>query len=133
VIVIEEPLASWLMLLARICLAGVYLVSGVHKAFWYDKAVQEFRDARVPAIGFFLPSTIALHLLGGLALLNGLFVREAALALAAFTIVATLKVHCFWQMSGPERLARSRIAMAHLAIVGGLLLLAVAGPGRFVW
>jgi putative oxidoreductase len=95
--------------------------------------VQEFRDARVPAIGFFLPSTIALHLLGGLALLNGLFVREAALALAAFTIVATLKVHCFWQMSGPERLARSRIAMAHLAIVGGLLLLAVAGPGRFVW
>ncbi len=132
-IVIQEPLASWLMLLARICLAGVYLVSGVHKAFWYEKAAQEFHDARVPVIGFFLPLTIGLHLLGGLALVTGIFVAEAALALAVFTILSTLKVHSFWRMSGQERLARSRVAMAHLAVVGGLLLLAVVGPGRFVW
>ena len=39
---IEEPLASWILLVARVCLASVFLVSGVHKAVWYKKAVAEF-------------------------------------------------------------------------------------------
>jgi putative oxidoreductase len=127
---IEETLASWMILFARICLAGVYLVSGVHKALWYQKAVDEFRGANVPAIVLFLPMTIALHLLGGLALVTGVYLQEAALALALFTVIATVKVHCFWRMSGRQRLERSRIAMGNLAVIGGLILLAVVGPGR---
>ena len=131
--IIEEPWASWLVLLARICLAGVFLVSGVHKAVWYQKAVAEFQMARVPVIALFLPLTIGLHLLGGMALVAGVYAREAALALAIFTLAATIRVHCFWRMSGQERLERSRIAMGNLAIVGGLILLAAAGPGQLVW
>ncbi len=131
--IIEEPWASWLVLLARICLAGVFLVSGVHKAVWYQKAAAEFQMARVPVIALFLPLTIGLHLLGGMALVTGVYAREAALALAIFTLAATIRVHCFWRMSGQERLERSRIAMGNLAIVGGLILLAAAGPGQQVW
>jgi putative oxidoreductase len=129
---VEEPLASWMIMAARLCLATVFLVSGIHKGFWYDKAVAEFKEAGVPAIGLFLPLTIALHLIAPLALVLGIYVREAALALALFTIIATAKVHCFWRMEGMERLARSRIAMAHLAVAGGLILLAAVGPGRLV-
>ncbi len=121
-----------MILTARLCLAAVFLVSGIHKGIWYEKAVEEFKDAGVPAIGFFLPLTIALHLVAPLALVLGVFVREAALALALFTVISTAKVHCFWRMEGMERLARSRIAMAHLAVVGGLIILAAAGPGRLV-
>ncbi len=130
--VIEEPLASWLFLLARVCLAGVYLVSGVHKGLWYQKAVAEFADANIPAIRLFLPLTIAQHLVGGMALLTGICAREIALALALFTVLATVKVHGFWTMTGQQRLERSRIAMGNLAISGGLILLAAAGPGRLV-
>ena len=130
---VEEPFASWLILLARICLAGVFLVSGVHKGVWYQKAVAEFQLANVPAISIILPVTIALHLLGGMALVSGIHVREAALALALFTVLATIRVHCFWRMSGQERLERSRIAMGNLGLVGGLILLAAVGPGHLVW
>lgn len=129
---VEEPLLSWLLLVGRMCLATVFIVSGIHKGFWREKAVAEFRDAGIPVIGLFLPLTVALHLIAPLALILGVYVRIAALALAFFTVVATVKVHCFWRMEGVERLARSRIAMAHLAVVGGLIILAAVGPGNFV-
>ncbi len=128
----DEPLTSWMLLIARLCLAAVYVVSGVHKALWYSKAVEEFRAGGLPAIGLFLPLTILLHLLAPVALVSGIFAREAALALATFTVVATAKVHCFWRMEGTERLERSRIALAHLGIVGGLIMLAAVGPGTLV-
>jgi hypothetical protein len=35
-------------------------------------------------------------------------------------------------MAGQERLERSRIVLANLAIVGGLIILAAVGPARFV-
>jgi len=132
VIVIEEPLASWFILLARCCLAGVFLVSGIHKGIWYRDAGQEFSNAGVRPVWLFVWLTVALHLIGSLALISGRYLGEAALALAAFTVLATIQVHCFWRMEGQMRLDRSRIAMAHLAIVGGLILLAVTGPGRLV-
>lgn len=123
---------SWIILTARVCLATVFIASGVHKGIWYRKAEEEFRKDRVPVIGFFLPLTIALQLIASAGLITGWHAREAALALALFTIVATLKVHHFWRMTGQERLAQSRIALAHLAVVGGLMLLAATGPGRLV-
>ena len=125
--VLESPLADWVYLLGRVCLAGVFLVSGLHKLIWYQKAVDEFRAESVPLIPVTLPATIALHTFASIAIILGVYVVEAALALAAFTIVATIKVHHFWTMEGEQRLIISRVAMANLALVGGLLVLAVLG------
>lgn len=122
---------AWILLIARCALAAVFLVSGVHKSIWYRKALEEFRAAGVPLSSFFLPATITLHILASVSIVAGVYTRDAALLLALFTVVATIRVHCFWRMSGDERLARSRIALAHLGVVGGLLLLAVAGPGPY--
>jgi putative oxidoreductase len=128
---IDEPLASWIILAARLCLAGVFLVSAIHKAAWYRTSLQEFGNARLRPEGLFVALTVTLHLFGSLALIGGVYVAEATFALAAFTVLATIRVHCFWRMEGRMRLERSRVAMGNLAIVGGLILLAVVGPGRF--
>ena len=126
---VDDTITPILMLAARVCLALVFLVSGLHKAIWYQKAVLEFQRDRIPAISLILPGTIALHLLASICLIVGYQTREAALALAIFTVIATLKVHAYWRLPEEEQLGRSRIAAANLAIIGGLLLLVVVGPG----
>jgi len=127
---IEEPLLSIAILLARICLAAVFLVSGIHKAIWFSKSLEEFRHARVPLVHFSVTATIVLHLLASLGLLTGILVMESAIALAAFTLLATIRVHDFWNRGGRERLISSRNALANLAVIGGLILLAATGPGE---
>ena len=129
---IEEPLLGWVLLAARLCLAAVFLVSAVHKALYYARARDEFHEAAIPATEALLPLTILLHLVASAGLISGVYSGEAALLLALFTVIATVKVHCFWRMAGAERLDRSRIAFSNLAIVGGLLMLAATGPGRLV-
>jgi putative oxidoreductase len=105
-------------------------VSGIHKSIWYRSAAAEFQEAKVPAIWLTLPATIGLHLVASIFLIVGFMTREAALALALFTIVATLKVHAYWRLPDEEQLGRSRITTANLAIIGGLLLLVAVGPGQ---
>lgn len=128
----EEPWFSWCLLIGRIFLALVYLVSGIHKGIWYQKALVEFQQARVPFVRLAVIGTVVLHIVAPLCLILGIFVRESALVLAVFTGLATFMAHDFWNLSGTDRLNQSRIALAHVAIIGGLLLLAAAGPGRFV-
>ena len=126
---IEEPIASWMLLIGRVFLASVFLVSAIHKALRYGLAVAEFERDRVPMISVTLPGTILLHLIGSICIIVGYQTAIAALLLAAFTVVATLKVHAFWRLPKEEQLARSRVANANLCIVGGLLILAATGPG----
>jgi uncharacterized membrane protein YphA (DoxX/SURF4 family) len=51
--------------------------------------------------------------------------------LLGFTVLATLIAHRPFDHEGPARRMQFTIALEHLAICGGLLLLAVVGPGRF--
>jgi uncharacterized membrane protein YphA (DoxX/SURF4 family) len=127
---IDDQVAAWLMLVARISIAAVFLVSGLHKAIWYRKAVAEFQHDNIPLIWLTLPGTIVLHLVASILLIVGYRTQEAALVLAVFTVVATLKVHAYWRLPEEQQLGRSRITTANLAIIGGLLLLLAVGPGE---
>jgi putative oxidoreductase len=131
-VLIDDLFAAWLMLVARVAIAVVFLVSGIHKGIWFQKAAAEFRRDEIPAIGLTLPATIILHLSASTCLIVGYLAREAALALALHTVIATLKVHAYWRLPKAEQLGRSRITTANLAIVGGLLLLVAVGPGPLV-
>lgn len=120
------------LLIARICLAAVFLISALHKAQYFDLAQEEFRKAKVPFSTSVLICVIVLHFLASISLITGVYATYSAYILAAFMLVVTFWVHDFWSRDGKERLAVSRDALANLAIFGGLLLAGVTGPGKYV-
>jgi uncharacterized membrane protein YphA (DoxX/SURF4 family) len=129
---IDPPAAAWVLFIGRILIAFVFLVSGIHKAIWYQKAVEEFTLDGVPLISISLPATILLHLGGAVCLILGVFTELAALVLAIHTAVATYMAHGFWRLEGIERLIRSRVFSAKLGGIGGLRYIAALGPGPMV-
>ena len=129
---IAEPGFSIVVLAARVLLALPYLVSSIEKSLHFSAALEEFARARVPLLRLAAVATIALQFVASICLIAGWFVSEMAVALALFTLVATLRVHDFWNMEGEERLIRSRVFLANLGLVGGLILLAAVGPGSKV-
>lgn len=128
----QEPWFSIVALVARVLMAIVFLVSGIEKATNFARAIDEYEKDKVPFRHAAVVSTVVLHLAASVCLIAGWLVMEMAAALALFTLVATFIVHDFWNMQGNERLGRSRIALANVALAGGLLLLAVVGPGNLV-
>ncbi len=125
----DDGLNAWLMLAARCAIASVFLVSGIHKGIWHSKAAAEFARDKIPMIPLVLPTVVFLHLAAPICIIVGWQTELAALALAVFTVAATLKVHAYWRLPKPEQLGRSRITISNLSVTGGLLLLVAVGPG----
>jgi putative oxidoreductase len=128
----EDSVTSFSLLIGRVCLSLVYLVSGLHKGIYFEKALDEFQNAGIPFANIAVIVIVIFHIIAASFLIVGVFVSESALALAIFTFVATWRTHSFWVLpGGSERLLQSRFALAHLAVIGGLLILSVIGPGKF--
>lgn len=128
----QEPWFSVILLVARVFMSIVFLVSGIEKGLNFSRALEEYKKDSIPVPQLSVVFTIALHLVASICLIAGWLVTEMAFALALFTLIATVMVHHFWTMTGVERLQRSRVALANLGLAGGLLLLAVTGPGALV-
>jgi putative oxidoreductase len=122
---LNNALVSYGALLARACLAAVFLYSGQDKLQRWQAGVKEVEDLGLPWPRFFAAATIATQLLGGLAVLTGIGVAWGAAILALFTLAATALGHPFWRLQGDRARQEFTTSLEHLAIVGGLLLLIV--------
>jgi putative oxidoreductase len=67
------------------------------------------------------------EVVGGLLIAFNIATRAAATALVLFTLVATLYVHAFWNMSGEAMQNNMTHALKNLSIIGGLLTYVVLG------
>ena len=67
----------------------------------------------------------------GIALVLGAFTRPLALLFCLFTLGTAFLGHRYWKLEGAERHANMLNFYKNLSITGGLLLLAVTGPGRY--
>lgn len=115
-----------LALLARVLLATIFVLSGAAKLADPTGTAAYVASAGLPAPQLAAWGAALLELLGGLAILSGYRARSAALALAFFSVVAALFFHN--QLADQNQMIHF---MKNLAIAGGLLQLAITGPGRF--
>jgi putative oxidoreductase len=63
--------------------------------------------------------------------LLGFGTRVAALALAFFTLVASLFFHAYWSVPADQQMIQSLLFDKNVAVVGGLLTLAAWGAGAW--
>jgi len=119
-------------LIARVCLAAVFLYSGFDKLWHWQSSVEEVKGGGVPWPAAFAGATIFTQLVGGCLVATGLLAWLGALLLAGFTAAATVIGHRFWLRRGAELRHELTTSLEHVAIVGGLLLLCLldlAGSG----
>jgi putative oxidoreductase len=118
------PLAASGLAVGRVLLAALFVLEGWSKIKGYQAAADYMDGYGVPSV--LLPAVIALELGGGLMLALGWRTRIAAVALAGFCIAAAVLFHS-------QLLDRGHLLHFEkdLAIAGGLLVLAVAGAGRW--
>jgi putative oxidoreductase len=117
--------------LARAMLAAIFIVSGIAKIMNVTGTADTLAAHGFPLPVLFGYATAAVELAGGTCVLIGWRARWAALVLLVFTAGTVAVSHHFWDMEGLERVHNQTQALKNLAIMGGLLLLASGGPGRF--
>ena len=118
-------------LVARVFLSAVYLYSGIDKLRHRADSIAELRALKLPNPELLRPLVIAVQLTGGLMVLLSVQSGWGAFMLLGFTALATLLAHRPLGHQGLARRMQFTIALEHLAICGGLLLLVFLGPGRF--
>jgi putative oxidoreductase len=111
-------------LIGRICLALIFIMAAFGKLHDMAGTMGYMQSAGVP--GILIWPTIALELLGGIAIIIGFRTRIAAYALALFTVVAAAIFH--HNFSDQMQML---MFMKDIAITGGLLILATSGTTGF--
>ncbi|AMK30453.1 DoxX family protein [Pseudomonas mosselii] len=120
-----------ILLLARILLMILFVLSGWSKLSGFEGTVGYMTSLGAPAPMLAAAVAVIMELLVGILLILGFYTRPLALLFALFVLGTALLGHPFWNMVEPERSANMTQFLKNLAIVGGLLLLAVTGAGRF--
>jgi len=117
----SAPALRWIALLG---LCSAYLQGGLVKAMDFSAATAEMAHTGLAPAAPMAVATIVLELVAPLAILTGLYRWLGALALAAFTLMATFLVNRFWEMAPPDRMPTANAFFEHLGLVGGFLLVA---------
>jgi len=118
-------------LLGRILVSVVFILGGVGKitGFSMEEGMVAAKHLPMPAVA--LGIALLIELVGGLAILLGLFTRFTAWILFLYLIPTTLLFHNFWALEGMDRIDNMVHFEKNLAIMGGLLFLATWGAGKF--
>jgi putative oxidoreductase len=117
------------VLLARLLLALMFVLAGAGKFADLGGTAGYIASKGLPAPMVLAFATAALEVLGGLAIMVGFQARAAALALAGFTLLATLLFHNFWAQPADQQFVQQLMFMKNLSVVGGLLLVFAFGAG----
>ena len=121
---------DWAALVGRILLALIFILSGFSKIGGFEGTVGYIASKGLPMPQVLAAATILVELGGGILLVLGWKARWAALAIAAFTLLAAFLFHNYWTFPPAQRTDEFNAFWKNIAISGGMLVVFAFGPGR---
>lgn len=118
-------------LAGRLLIASLFLPAGIGKASQFAGTVGYISSVGLPLPSVAAALALVLEIVGGLALIVGYRTRFFALAFAAFTLTASFFFHAYWAVPADQQLMQQLLFFKNVAVVGGLLFVAVQGAGRW--
>lgn len=119
------------VLTGRLLLVAIFIFSGANKLMDPGATAEMIAGKGLPAPELLAYAAGLLEVLAGLAIAVGWMTAPAALGLAAFTLLAGVLFHDFWNYTGAEGQTQMQNFMKIIGIIGGFLVLAAHGPGRY--
>ncbi len=120
-----------LALVARILMASIFISAGFSKVLGFDGVTAYIASKGLPMPMIIAGLTVALEILGGLAIIIGYKARIAGLLLGLFSILAAFIFHNFWAFPPEQVYLQNIMFMKNLSMAGGLFLLTIFGPGGY--
>jgi len=119
------------LLVARILLVILYVLFGYFKLTGFHDTIAQMASAGLPIPTVAAVIVVILEFFVGIAILFGFFTRPLALLLAAYTLATAFIGHHYWSMTGTAHIANMINFYKNVSIMGGFLLLALTGPGKY--
>ncbi|RAS21369.1 DoxX family protein [Paraburkholderia bryophila] len=120
-----------IILVARVLLMVLFVMFGWSKLTGFSGTVAYMTSSGAPVPELSAVIAVVMELVVGIALLVGFFTRPLALLLAVYTLGTAIIGHHYWNMTGAMQYDNMIHFYKNISIIGGLLLLAVTGAGRY--
>lgn len=124
-------LSNPLALLGRVLLSLMFILAGFDKLTGFEGTAGYIASVGLPAPQLLTVLTILVEIGAGLALLTGYKAKWAALALAGFTLAASVIFHNYWAAAADQAFVQQLLFMKNISVAGGLLLVAALGGGQW--
>jgi putative oxidoreductase len=118
-------------LIGRVLISVIFIVAGIQKILGFSSMVGYVAMGHLPFPSVALAIAIIIEVLGGLAILAGFWTRFTAWVVFVYLIPTTLLFHLVPALNGIDRMGNIMNVEKNLAIMGGLLILAVHGAGQY--
>lgn len=120
-----------LNLIGRLLITALFLPAGISKLINFAGTVGYFTSLGITAPSFTTGVVIAVEILGSIAILLGFRTALASIGLAVFTLIASVIGHAYWAVPADQAFVAQLLFFKNIAVVGGLLVLASVGSGKF--
>jgi len=127
----NDKLQNSLGVTARLLMAALFLPAGIAKLSGFVGTVGYISSVGLPFPQLAAAIAVVVEIGGGVALIAGYGTRVAALALAAFTLAASVLFHNYWAMPEAQQMVQQLMFFKNIAVIGGLFALAAAGGGAW--
>lgn len=128
---VGEPAASALTLAARLAITAEFVIAALGKSLGWSGQAAYMASHGMTFIVPLLATALVIEAVGSVCLVTGWRAREAAAVMCVYLGIVTVRLHGFWHMSGGAAGVNQTQFFKNLGMMGGLLMIAVYGPGRW--